>query len=141
VLHPYDISRTANDNDAWVSHANLTGAYTSPTPTKLSLSSPLWGALSAVDYTVNGNMNSPFSVNLNSGGLFGNVWMLGAANLNRDTRDDGFKLSSISVTSAPTLISAVPEASTWAMMLIGFGGIGYSMRSAGRKRHVDASAV
>jgi hypothetical protein len=136
VLRPYDISSTANDNDAWVSYANFTGAYSAPTPTTLSLNSPLWASLAAVDYTVNGNMQSPYRVNLNSTGFYGNVWMLGAANLNRDTRDDGFKLSSIAVTNAPTpVISAVPEASTWAMMLFGFGGIGYSMRrSRGNKR-------
>jgi hypothetical protein len=139
VLRPYDISNTANDNDAWVSYANFAGAYSAPTPTTLSLNSPLWASLAAVDYTVNGNMQSPFSVNLNSTGFYGNVWMLGAANLNRDARDDGFKLSSITVTSAPTqAISAVPEASTWAMMLFGFGGIGFAMR---RKVRTPATAT
>jgi hypothetical protein len=35
--------------------------------------------------------------------------------------------------------SAVPEPTTWAMMLIGFGAIGYSMRSACRKQKASVS--
>jgi PEP-CTERM motif len=32
-----------------------------------------------------------------------------------------------------TVTAAVPEPSTWAMMLIGFAGLGYSSRRASRK--------
>jgi hypothetical protein len=61
------------------------------------------------------------SATLNGGGI-GDV---------RQIRLDGFAAT-----------SAVPEPSTWAMMLIGFGAIGYSMRSskAGRSRVLAANA-
>lgn len=41
--------------------------------------------------------------------------------------NDGFKIASITV--AP----AVPEPATWAMMIVGFGAVGFALRSA--KRH------
>lgn len=124
VLAPFDISPTANDNDAWVSYANLGGLFTSPTPTAVPLNSALWALLNANDWTVSGNMSSPYSTSLNSAGLYGNAWLIGAGNPNPDRNDDGFKLSSIVVNPAP----AVPEPATWAMMLMGFGAAGYSMR-------------
>jgi hypothetical protein len=71
-------------------------------------------------------MSSPFNTWLNSAGLFGNVWIIGASRPNLDSRDDGFKLKSIVVNNA------VPEPSTWAMMLLGFGVAGVALRK-GRK--------
>ncbi|MEO8141386.1 MAG: PEPxxWA-CTERM sorting domain-containing protein [Sphingomicrobium sp.] len=120
-LTPYDISATANDNDAWVGNATLAHPFT-VSPTALTLASPLWASLLASDYTVQGNMASPFATALNSTGLFGNFWLIGAASPNLDANDDGFKLTSINVTAA------VPEPATWAMMLLGFGAIGFSTR-------------
>ena len=38
------------------------------------------------------------------------------------------------VTFVPQAISAAPEPETWAMLIIGFGAVGVSMRSARRKR-------
>jgi hypothetical protein len=46
----------------------------------------------------------------------------------------GFATTTISNFSAPT---GVPEPATWAMMLLGFGAIGYSMR---RNRRVSSAA-
>jgi len=121
VLTPYDVGTGNGDNDAWVSYANLAGAFTN-TPTPVALNSPLWAALMGNDWTVTGNNNSPFSTNLGSGSNFANVWLIGAANPNPDRYDDGFKLKSITVNTA------VPEPGTWAMMLFGFGAVGYSLR-------------
>lgn len=120
-LVPYDVSATANDNDALVSYANFALPFTS-TPTPVTLTSGVWTLLGANDYNVSGNMTSPFSTSLNSTGYFGNAWIIGAAFPNPDRNDDGFKLKSINV------VAAVPEPATWAMMLIGFGGIGASLR-------------
>lgn len=39
-----------------------------------------------------------------------------------------------------TVTPAVPEPSTWAMMLLGFGGIGYSMRRRGRTGLITQAA-
>jgi hypothetical protein len=121
-LTPFDVSSDINDNDALVSYATLAGAFTSPTPTAIALNSSVWSSLLANDYNVPGNNNSPYNTSLNSAGKFGNVWLIGASRPNLDSRDDGFKLSSITVNSA------VPEPATWAMMLIGFGAIGAGMR-------------
>ena len=100
---------------------NLAGAFTN-VPTPIALNSPLWAALMGNDWTVSGNNNSPYSTNLGSGSNFANVWLIGSANPNPDRYDDGFKLKSITVNTA------VPEPGTWAMMLFGFGAVGYSMR-------------
>ena len=126
VLTPFDISPTANDNDAWVSYANLAGLFNG-TPTAVPLNSTLWAMLNANDWNVQGNMGSGYSTSLGSAGLYGNAWLIGAGNPNPDRNDDGFKLSSI-VVNTPT----VPEPATWAMMLFGFGAVGASLRRARR---------
>jgi hypothetical protein len=48
-----------------------------------------------------------------------------------DTHTDGFVLHRR---------WSVPEPSTWAMMLIGFGGLGLAVARRGRKQHVTATA-
>jgi hypothetical protein len=53
------------------------------------------------------------------------------------TRLDGFSTTINFTTNAA---SAVPEPTTWAMMLIGFGAVGYSMRR-GRNRQSALAAV
>ena len=59
---------------------------------------------------------------------FSKVWLVSASMLTAD-RDDGFKISSIKVTTP-----AVPEPATWAMLMLGFGAIGASLR----RRKADA---
>jgi PEP-CTERM motif len=63
---------------------------------------------------------------LNPLNKYGNVWFVGASFANPDTKFDAFKLSNINAVTAP-----VPEASTWMMMIAGFGVVGASLR---RKR-------
>lgn len=74
---------------------------------------------------------------LNPLNMRANTWLIGAAfvNPNEDCKSgsknkqpclDGFKLSQVSV------LSAVPEPSTWMMMLIGFGFVGFAMRQKGQ---------
>ena len=43
-----------------------------------------------------------------------------------DSRGNSFEISDVA--------SAVPEPATWAMMIIGFGGVGSMVRSARRKQ-------
>jgi PEP-CTERM motif len=57
---------------------------------------------------------------------YGNMWMVGASFANPDNALDSFKLSQLTAVTVP-----VPEASTWMMMIAGFGVVGASMR---RKR-------
>lgn len=124
-LYPFTVSGST-DNDAWVSYGTA-GAFNAGTLADLLTR----------DYNVAG-ASSPYNVSLNSAGQFGNVWLIGAWNSaapNRGTIDqyvDGFKLASITVNAA------VPEPSTWAMMLLGFGAIGLVAR---RRRTLPAAAA
>lgn len=63
-------------------------------------------------------------------------WLVGAAFLPLFDRDDGFKIASINVSEA---VTAVPEPASWAMMIIGLGAIGSSLRRT--RRRVPATAV
>ncbi|QDZ09117.1 PEP-CTERM sorting domain-containing protein [Sphingomonas panacisoli] len=55
---------------------------------------------------------------------FSQVWLISAAQLPANDRDDGFKLGQLVVNAAPQ----VPEPATWAMLIMGFGAIGASLR-------------
>ena len=57
-------------------------------------------------------------------------WLIGAAFTPTLDRDDGFKLSSVSVTES---VAAVPEPATWAMMLAGFAAAGGALRLPRRR--------
>jgi hypothetical protein len=134
VLYPFSVGGST-DNDAWVSYADLPGAFTNPA-TPLTASSPLWAALAGNDYNVSGS-GWPYSVSLNSGGKFGNVWLIGASNPAAgwtDRRYDGFKLSSVTFSAAPPPPPSVPEPATWAMMLLGFAASGTAIRRSRRKQ-------
>lgn len=71
--------------------------------------------------------------NINPQGFIGNTWLIGASFANPDRRLDGFKLERITVSTA------VPEPTAWAMMLLGFGFVGVSIRSAKRRQKVTVS--
>ncbi|UZK67751.1 PEPxxWA-CTERM sorting domain-containing protein [Sphingomonas sp. M1-B02] len=96
-----------DDWDAWVSYGS-TGFGTAA----------LWQGYLNRGVTVpnNGSLS-----NTNAG----TTWLVGAARNDSQDRDDGFKLTSVSA------VSAVPEPTTWAMMLVGFGFIGAAMRRRG----------
>ena len=51
----------------------------------------------------------------------------------------GFELDNVVLNGRVT--GSVPEPTTWAMMLLGFGGIGFSMRSARRKAKLSFAAA
>ncbi len=73
---------------------------------------------------------------LATNGGFSNVWLVGASMTSVSTdRNDGFKLSQIVVT---TQAIATPEPATWAMMIVGFGAIGATLR---RRKPVAALAA
>lgn len=131
VLTPYQVSSAAANNAATVSYATLGGAYTSPTPTPISLSSSVWLSLVGNAYSVLGNTTAPYSVGLNPSNNSGNVWLLAAGNFGGASSADGFRLTSITVTT-PT--SAVPEPSTWVMFCLGLGGFGMLMRQRTQQR-------
>lgn len=113
TLYPFSVNGST-DNDAWISYGTLAG------PFNLTALNDLLTR----DYNVTG-AGSPYNVSFNSTGKFGNVWLIGAANSIAGTTDqytDGFKLSSILINTA------VPEPSTWVLMLLGFAAIGFVVR-------------
>lgn len=123
-LTPYSQNGEALDNDVSVSFATASGLFASPAPatTAIATSNAVFAALNGNIRNVSGNLGSGFQTDLGTGSSAGNVWLIGAARTNPDRMLDGFKLSAITVNSA------VPEPGTWAMMLVGFGAIGFSMR-------------
>lgn len=123
-LTPYSQNGQALDNDASVSFATASGLFASTVPatTAIATSNAVFTALNSNLWNVSGNLGTGFQTNLASGSNIGNVWLIGASRSNSDNVLDGFKLSAITVTSA------VPEPGTWAMMLVGFGAIGASIR-------------
>ena len=60
------------------------------------------------------------------------VWLVSAA---FNQNNDGFKLSGLKVVTPST--PAVPEPATWALMIVGFGAVGISMR----RRNAAAAAT
>jgi hypothetical protein len=72
---------------------------------------------------------------INPSNISGNVWIIGAAlPANFDGKYDSFKFDLLTVST----IAPVPELSTWAMMILGFGMIGSAVR---RKRVLQSVAT
>ena len=110
-------SSTIKDNDlgfsavnyggsSWNSAINLTGTFNPGTLT-----------------TVNGTGAN--GSRLTGSSVYSSQWLVSSAFASGN--NDGFKIASLTVNSA------VPEPSTWAMMLFGMGAVGVSLRSRRRK--------
>lgn len=132
VLNPYQVTNNVSaDNDAFVGYASLATSYGAVNEST-NFSSNLFSNLNSTGKNVQGNLGTGNLTSLNTGGTYANVWIIGAARAGYagyDSKLDAFKLSSVTV-------NAVPEPATWAMMISGFGVIGYSMR---RRRRVTVS--
>jgi hypothetical protein len=76
-------------------------------------------------YNVNDVSNGHFD-SIGSGTNTGNLWLIGGKFGNSN---DGFKLNALKFTTTP----AVPEPSTWLMMILGFGLVGGVMRAKRRE--------
>jgi hypothetical protein len=114
------------------------GMTSLPWDTRLDLSdASMFGDLSLgfndVARFLSPNIFTRPDVPFNLDGLTGNVWMIGANLHNDDTVTfgdtsspsfDAFNIQRLTVTTA----GAVPEPATWAMMIVGFGAIGLTMR-------------
>ena len=73
--------------------------------------------------------------NVNYSDKAGNLWLIGASfsNPEGNWKLDGFKLEKLRFTVPPP---AVPEPSTWAMLLLGFFGLGGVLRRSERRREL-----
>jgi hypothetical protein len=116
-------SRIENFNDGAQSYANYEAE---------SVGGIVWAGLSifvgANDASIPASINTPFSVNLPGSGEFFYLYN-GARQIQL-----GLDVSSLTV-------AAVPEPSTWAMLLIGFAGIGFAGYRKSRRCGSSALAV
>ena len=103
----------------------------------LALSSALSGSVNPAGWTdiagAGGHSSGLTATALTGSSAASRYWLVGAAMGTSSGFNDGFKISSLNVTAA------VPEPSTWAMMLVGFGAIGVAGRS-GRSKFIRAVA-
>lgn len=124
-----------NDTDATI------GYITTPLPYTTAL--PLDGApqsiLSALNLYSSGSVgnsgNSYRDINPHSN--VGNIWLIGASFNNPEgvRKLDGFKLESLTFST----VSAVPEPSTWATLLIGFFALGGLLRVKRNSQRITLS--
>ncbi|WP_294045259.1 PEPxxWA-CTERM sorting domain-containing protein [Sphingomonas sp.] len=116
TLNLYGLDGYADDSDASVWNGSaLTPSTWNGAVALSSMPTTNWS-------TTLGNSNSGYR-DLSSTG-FSQVWLVSASVLST-SRDDGFKLAGLAVTRQ---IPAVPEPATWAMMILGFGMVGASLR-------------
>jgi hypothetical protein len=125
-----------NDTDATIGYDTSNLSFAAP---------PAWhgqsqALLSALDfYSSNAGSGGP-NTSGNSGNSYrdinpnnytGNLWIVGASFNNPDGsyKLDGFKLEKLTFKQT----GGVPEPSTWAMLLVGFFGIGGALRSSRRR--------
>ncbi len=59
-----------------------------------------------------------------AGQKVGNIWMVASSMVNQDNRKDSFKLDDLTV----SYIDPLPEPGSWALMLGGFGMVGFALR-------------
>lgn len=92
--------------DAWDSKVDLTAYNTTPSTWTTVLGSSASGTRT-IDATTASTK-----------------WLVGAAFPSAGGYNDGFKIQSLSVTE----VAAVPEPASWALMIVGFGAVGTSLR-------------
>jgi hypothetical protein len=116
-----------HDNDAFIGWGNNTGAWDS----NLKLQNYNWDQVSG-GLMGSGNTNSDGTAvqKISLTNAMVNTWMIGASMNGPDSLHDAFKLAQVTVT-------AVPEPTTWAMMLVGFGMVGAAARYRRRKSTVQ----
>ena len=107
-----------DDSDAWIGVGNSN-----------SVNITNWASVQSLfgTFEANGNTGSSQSEtrNINSANEQGNLLFI-SASMDSSDRDDDFKLKNLTInTIAPP---AVPEPTTWAMMIAGFGLVGGAMR-------------
>lgn len=126
------------DTDATIGYRFTGDPYTTaPSLAGLNQSAlSIFTQFASNDNTGNGSGSPDSSIrNINTGNNVGNVWLIGASFTNTDQILDGFKLKKITYNVAAP---PVPEPSTWALLILGFGGVGAAMRK--RKQQAVAYA-
>jgi PEP-CTERM motif len=109
-----------------------------------ALNNGTWTAFSALDFAptvlsgdiaLNGNANSVAiastltGLSIISGSSFGFRWV----DVNSTGNDHGLAIDNLSIDATTAAVNAVPEPGTWALMLAGFGIVGFAMRRSMRR--------
>jgi hypothetical protein len=118
----------AQDSDATIDFGTVATPWTSPLSLDNTNISVVNGLLNGAGYAANGGSASNGVVRDlqpgNPGDKIGNLWMVAAAFTNPDTKKDAFKFDDLSV----SYVDPLPEPGSWALMLAGFGMVGFSLR-------------
>jgi hypothetical protein len=135
----YNMGSGRFDGDATIARANSNTNWMSdllPNSATYAQLAAIFGTSFTASNVASTSSQTSTTRLLNPGNNYANVWLIGAA-FNNPTENcgtyknklclDGFKLSNITVTTA------IPEPSTWMMMIAGFGFIGFSMRRKKRE--------
>lgn len=123
TFNTYAVGGTARDSDATVGYGTIAADWQSVLPLDGHNVAALNAMLDGSFISLGGRYSNTRT--LTDGTLTGNLWMIGAAWTNADQKIDSFKLAGITAEIPPP---AVPEPATWALMLIGFGATGLSLR-------------
>jgi len=111
----YSLPSGSNRGEAsyWADTGNILGAPSSTANINLDGGTFNENIFSNIDS--NGNLNTKSSAS---------VWLVSAR---FNSNDDGFKIKSL-IANTVNVPAAVPEPASWAMMIVGFGAVGYGMR-------------
>jgi hypothetical protein len=136
TLNTYGISYNGGTSyDSDLSILNLGALMTPPSAwnSSVNLASAPFGTNNTSLWTQTPDGTGSRTAMLNTS-AFSQVWLISAAQLPTNNRNDGFKLAQLVVNATP----AVPEPATWAMLMIGFGAIGATLR---RRSTATAAAI
>lgn len=135
-----------NDTDASIGRLTLDWAGLN-----LPWNTDLTSALAGQDRSILNHFNPYLSASNGNGNQtraigdginVGNVWLVSAALINPDSFKDGFKLKSFDYNlPAPPGGGAVPEPATWAMLILGMGMIGGTMRRRSAATRVARASI
>lgn len=123
-----------SDTDATIGYATVGLPYPPPLPLD-GLPEGVLSPLNLYESGSWGNSGNSFR-NINPSGHSGNIWLVGASfnNPEGSRKLDGFKLEKLTFS-----VTAVPEPSTWAMLIVGFFGLGGALRASRRKQRTKVS--
>jgi len=131
---PYEIGNYGYvDSDASFGSGTSAAAWNS-NPFVTGNSSQLFNIIPLNSFTNSDTTSNSLRTVTTSGS--GNFWVVAARLGKNDSELDNFKLDQLKFTASP---QAVPEPATWAMMILGMGAVGASLRR--RKNSLAASLL
>lgn len=116
------------DSDASIDYGTTATAWNSSLPLHNTNISVANGLLNGVGFEATGGSASSGVVrDLQPGAAgqkVGNLWMVASSFINQDGKKDAFKFDDLTV----SYIDPLPEPGSWALMLGGFGMVGFALR-------------